>query len=93
MKTLTAESAAMFLNIHKTTLTEMAAKGIIPAAKIGRAYIFSEEDLAIYVRKEIALQTAERRQNAAAATPQIITNTCNKRPGRKSKARPDLSVY
>ncbi len=43
------------------TLREMAVAGLVPAAKVGRRRIFTEEALAEYLRNEIKKQTAERR--------------------------------
>ena len=51
MKTYTLKEAADFLKIHPDTLRERTLGGIIPGAKIGKAWVFIEEDLAQYIRK------------------------------------------
>ena len=59
MKTLTLQEAAGLLKLHPVTFAERAADGRIPAAKIGRRWVFVEDDLIGYVRahyKRRALQ-------------------------------------
>lgn len=45
-------AAAAFLGIHPDTLAERARAGIIPGAKIGRAWRFLAADLAAYFRAQ-----------------------------------------
>lgn len=54
MRTYTLQEAALFLKIHPDTLRERAIKGTIPGAKIGKAWVFIEEDLAQYLRSKYA---------------------------------------
>jgi excisionase family DNA binding protein len=65
MKTLNLVEAAALLKIHPNTLAALAAKGKAPAAKIGRAWAFIEEDLAMYIReryiKEAPCRSTSRR--------------------------------
>ncbi|MDW5417716.1 helix-turn-helix domain-containing protein [Iodobacter sp. CM08] len=92
MKSYDIATAAAFLNIHPTTLSELAASGELIAAKIGRAYVFLEDDLVSYVRSVAAKQTAARRKKKAereALAMPVIQNPV----GRKNKPRPDLSAY
>ena len=59
MKTLTLQEAAQVLKLHPVTVAERASDGRIPAAKIGRRWVFVEDDLIAYVRahyKRRALQ-------------------------------------
>jgi hypothetical protein len=60
MKTYGLEAAADFLHIGKTTLLALAGKGIVPGAKIGREWVFSDEGLENYLRTETEKQTAKR---------------------------------
>jgi len=48
--TLDLKQAAHFLRLHPEELRRRAKAGRIPGAKVGRAWIFLEEDLAAYVR-------------------------------------------
>jgi len=50
MITLTLSEAARFLKIHPEELRQRAKAGRIPGAKVGRAWVFLQEDLADYLR-------------------------------------------
>jgi len=50
LPTLGLADGARLINIHPGTLRERAAAGIIPGAKIGRAWVFIEADLLEYLR-------------------------------------------
>ena len=52
MKTLNIEQAAEFLGAHKETVRRQAANGQLPGVKIGRSWIFIEQDLAIHIRNK-----------------------------------------
>ncbi|HAT8266879.1 TPA: helix-turn-helix domain-containing protein [Legionella pneumophila subsp. pneumophila] len=54
MKTLTIEQAAHCLCVHKETIRRMAVSGEVPAVKIGRSWVFIEEDLAAFIRSKYA---------------------------------------
>ncbi len=50
MRTLNVKQAAQFLKLHPVTLLERARAGAIPGAKVGKQWVFLEEDLAAHVR-------------------------------------------
>ena len=50
MKTFGLTDAANFLRMHAEELRRRAKLGTIPGAKVGRAWVFLEDDLAGYVR-------------------------------------------
>ena len=50
MKTLNREEAAQFLKLHPEEVRRRAKAGIIPGAKVGKCWVFIEEDLAAYMR-------------------------------------------
>ena len=54
MKTLNLEDAAQFLQLHPVTLQRMAKRGEVPAAKLGRRWIFLEIDLVACMRAQYA---------------------------------------
>lgn len=60
MKTLTLKEAADVLKVHENMVMEWASQGIIPGAKLGRAWVFIDEDLIAFVRRKIKDQTATR---------------------------------
>ena len=50
MQTLGLKDAAAFLHCHPEELRRRAKLGTIPGAKVGRAWVFLEDDLASYLR-------------------------------------------
>lgn len=50
--TLSLEQAAVFLNCNKKTVRRHAQAGKIPAAKLGRKWVFIEQDLAQFLRSQ-----------------------------------------
>lgn len=50
MESWTLEQAARFLQLHPEELRRRAKAGGIPAAKVGKRWVFLAEDLAEYVR-------------------------------------------
>lgn len=64
MQTYTLEGACGYLKAERTTVLDLVDVGEIPAAKIGRSWVFREEDLAEYLAKKIREQTAERKARA-----------------------------
>jgi len=67
MRTLGLREAAAWLRCHPEELRCRAKLGIVPAAKVGRAWVFLEDDLAAYVRslypeRRQALQVTLRKE-------------------------------
>lgn len=60
MSTCNVEQAAALLHVHPKTLLDLISTGVLPAAKIGRAWVLLERDVLSYLAQEIARQTAER---------------------------------
>lgn len=50
MRTLNLREAAKSLHLHPKELRQRAKAGRIPGAKVGRAWVFLEDDLAAHVR-------------------------------------------
>lgn len=50
MKTLALKEAANFLKMHPEELRRRAKAGLIPGAKLGRAWVFLQDDLADHLR-------------------------------------------
>jgi len=50
VRTHDLRQAAALLRVHPETLRQMAKTGVIPGAKVGRAWVFVEEDLVAYLR-------------------------------------------
>ena len=50
MKTLNLDEAAQFLKLHPEEVRRRAKAGIIPGVKLGKRWVFIEDDLAAYLR-------------------------------------------
>lgn len=51
-ETLNLQSAAKFLFVHWQTLRAKASTGEVPAAKLGRRWVFLKSDLVAYLRSQ-----------------------------------------
>jgi excisionase family DNA binding protein len=102
MKTLDIMECAELLKIERTHALTLAGNGTLPGAKIGRAWVFLEEDLVEYLRTEVRKQMRERQ--AAAAVEQDLKASAERNPSmvalptkatksRQRKPLPDLSLY
>jgi excisionase family DNA binding protein len=60
MKTLDLLECADFLKIDRTTLLRLANAGEITGAKIGRAWVFLEDDVVAYLKRQAIEQTRAR---------------------------------
>ena len=74
MRTLSLREAAEFLHLHPEELRQRAKAGHIPGAKVGRAWVFLEDDFvahvrSLYVSPRRTLQVASPRE-----TPSHIVN-------------------
>lgn len=61
IRTLNIDEACQLLHTHKSTLYQKIASGEIPAARIGRSWIFVELDLVDYIRKQYKAESQEVR--------------------------------
>jgi len=62
MTTFDLGQTADFLKVSSCTAQEMAASGELPGAKIGRAWVFLEEDLIDWLRGQIKIQQLTRQE-------------------------------
>ena len=102
MKTLDIIEAAEFLKIERTHALALAGKGALPGAKIGRGWVFIEEDLAEYLRAEVRSQQRERQHKAVidgeleasvARNPSMVVSPRAAARRGKTPIRFDLSGY
>src|SRR4051794_17756578 len=54
MQTLTLDQAAAFLKMHPEEVRTRAKRGVLPASKPGRRWVFIDEDLAAFLRDSYA---------------------------------------
>jgi excisionase family DNA binding protein len=59
MKTMGIDDASQLLRVHPVTLSKMASSGEIPAAKIGKEWVFIEVDLIDYIRAQYKTRALE----------------------------------
>lgn len=91
MKTFDLETAGQFLNVSPSTMRDFAANGVVPGAKLGKRWVFTDEDLESYVRAEVKKQTGVRRGEGTknSPTPERTTDsTFYPRIGRRRPAPP-----
>jgi excisionase family DNA binding protein len=67
MKTYDINEAADFLKIDRSTALELAHLGSLPGAKVGRAWVFMEDELVAYLRDMTRKQSQARRAEAESA--------------------------
>ncbi|WP_426178091.1 helix-turn-helix domain-containing protein [Massilia sp. TWR1-2-2] len=70
MDTLNLAQASTFLHMHREEVRKRAKQGRLPAAKIGRAWVFLEDDLVDFIRANYsesrqALQVTLRKEQAS----------------------------
>ena len=59
--TLTVMAAADILNVHSSTVEKLIGSGVLPAAKVGRAWVIMTKDVLNYAEKLVIEQTTMRR--------------------------------
>jgi excisionase family DNA binding protein len=60
MKTFNIQQAAEFLGAHKETVRRMAVNKQIPGVKIGRSWLFIEQDLVMHIRNKYSSRDASQ---------------------------------
>lgn len=95
MQTYDTTGAAKVLHVDPNTITDLINAGEIPAAKIGRNWVITEEHLTAYLLNAIDKQTSERRDkieqgNIPKRTASEISQARKKHPRGYRPALPDL---
>ena len=52
MNTLDLEQASVLLKLHPQTILQKARAGLLPAAKLGKCWVFVEQDLIDWIRSQ-----------------------------------------
>ncbi|WP_059415529.1 helix-turn-helix domain-containing protein [Cupriavidus basilensis] len=93
MRTLDTNECAEFLKVCRETVLRLAQAGEIYGARIGHAWVFMEDDLVEYLRRESRRQTSERQTQSRVMTgfqtPQPTVSPIRRR-GRSRGAPPAL---
>jgi excisionase family DNA binding protein len=101
VRTLDLIECAEFLKIDRTTLLDIVHRGDILGAKIGRAWVFLEDDVVAYLREQVQAQTQKRIEQIRSGSPATderihraitkqLSATDPRRPGRKARPHPRL---
>jgi len=60
VRTFDLQECADFLKVDRTTAMKLAQQGDIVGARIGRAWVFLEDDVVAFLREQAQQQTLER---------------------------------
>lgn len=60
MRTLDIHEAAAKIKVHTNTVLDLAGRGVLPGAKIGRAWVFDESDVDAFIKRQIKEQSESR---------------------------------
>ena len=87
MKTYDINEAADFLKVDRSTALDLAHLGTLPGAKVGRVWVFTEDELVAYLRDVTRKQTQARRAQLEVA--QVIDRAQQEpKPRRRGRSRP-----
>ncbi|RQT53792.1 helix-turn-helix domain-containing protein [Burkholderia cepacia] len=105
MRTFDLQECADFLKVDRTTAMKLAQQGDIVGARIGRAWVFLEDDVVAFLREQAQRQTLERlegrsapdnaetdRRTQAAIQRQLQLPPV-RRPGRSARPLPNLPDF
>lgn len=99
MKTYDLIECADLLKVDRNTVMKIAGTGELPGAKIGRAWVFLEDDVLSFLRKKVQEQSNARLQGAhepetdekvAKAITRQFATPDPRRPGRRARLLPSL---
>ena len=90
MRTFNLREAAGFLRLHPEEMRQRAKSGRILGAKVGRSWVFLEEDLASYLRSlygrpRQALQVAFPKEETCHLANAAVSGGSTSRPHRGSE--------
>ena len=86
LKTYDINEAADFLKVDRSTALDLAGDGTLPGAKVGRAWVFMEDELIAYLRDVTRKQTQARRADAEVS--QTLAHAQQESRPRKWRRRP-----
>lgn len=58
--TVDINGAADMMKVHPKTVLDLISGGVLPAARVGRAYVLLTRDVMAHIEQQIVAQTAER---------------------------------
>ncbi|UJH74347.1 helix-turn-helix domain-containing protein [Burkholderia cenocepacia] len=102
MRTFDLQECADFLKVDRTTAMKLAQQGDIVGARIGRAWVFLEDDVVAFLREQAQRQTLERLEGRTrpdyaetdrrthAAIQRQLQQAPGRKAGRTARALPRL---
>lgn len=58
--TVDVNGAAELMKIHPKSVLDLISSGVLPAARVGRAYVMLSRDVLAHIEEQIIQQTAQR---------------------------------
>jgi excisionase family DNA binding protein len=77
---LTTREAAALLKVHPLTLSQWAFHGKVPAAKVGRAWRFSQHELEVWMRDPVKRHQLVPTEGAVLVSPVRPSATSDHQP-------------
>ena len=63
------------MNIHPKTTLDLISQGVLPAGKVGRAYILLYKDVMAHIERVIIKQTADRMRRPLPQRPAKVASS------------------
>lgn len=82
-----AETAAL-LHAEAETIMQLARNGTLPGTRIGKVWIFLREDVMVFLKEQIARDTAERRRLQDTLAPCAVMVAPPSRKSRRTTLPP-----
>ena len=79
MKTMGLKKASKFLKLHPSTVLIRARKDEIPGAKLGKRWVFIDEDLIEFIRSKYYAGKNNEESKCYSSEEKIISGTTNLR--------------
>lgn len=71
-ETLDVAEAAALLRAEPETIMQLARKGALPGARIGKSWVFLREDVIAFLKEQVSRDTEERRRRQAEPSAIIL---------------------
>jgi len=84
LETLDVTEVAALLRAESETIMQLARKGELPGARIGKSWVFLREDVILFLKKQIAKDTDERRRQRASISHTAVAVA----PAVKNRRKP-----
>lgn len=86
-ETMDLQTASAYLGAKTETISQLARKGELPGAQIGKGWIFLREDVLDYLRRRIAAETEARRAMRESESEELCKDSDPPQPVAVLKTR------